>query len=43
MTWIQMSEWEFPGEIRVALPTPLSHAATSVVWHRCCCRAVRST
>jgi len=31
MTWIQMSEWEFPGEIRVALPTPLSHAALSVV------------
>lgn len=31
MTWIQMSEWEFPDEIRVALPTPLSHAALSVV------------
>ena len=31
MTWIQMSEWEFPQEIRVALPTPLSHAALSVV------------
>lgn len=31
MTWIQMSEWEFPDEIRIALPTPLSHAALSVV------------
>jgi fatty-acyl-CoA synthase len=31
MTWIQMAEWEFPGEIRIALPTPLSHAALSVV------------
>jgi fatty-acyl-CoA synthase len=31
MTWIQMSEWEFPAEIRIALPTPLSHAALSVV------------
>ena len=31
MTWIQMSECEFPKEIRVALPTPLSHAALSVV------------
>ncbi len=31
MTWIQMSEWEFPKDIRVALPTPLSHAALSVV------------
>ncbi|HRD99833.1 MAG TPA: AMP-binding protein, partial [Ilumatobacteraceae bacterium] len=24
MTWIQMAEWEFPTEIRIALPTPLS-------------------
>lgn len=31
MTWIQMAEWEFPDEIRVALPTPLSHAALTVV------------
>ncbi|HWL43844.1 MAG TPA: AMP-binding protein [Ilumatobacter sp.] len=31
MTWIQMSEWEFPDVIRIALPTPLSHAALSVV------------
>src|SRR5829696_2999444 len=31
MTWIQMSEWEFPDEVRIALPTPLSHAALSVV------------
>lgn len=31
MTWIQMAEWEFPDEIRIALPTPLSHAALSVV------------
>jgi len=31
MTWIQMAEWEFPEEIRIALPTPLSHAALSVV------------
>jgi fatty-acyl-CoA synthase len=31
MTWIQMSEWEFPDQIRIALPTPLSHAALSVV------------
>jgi fatty-acyl-CoA synthase len=31
MTWIQMSEWEFPDEIRIAVPTPLSHAALSLV------------
>jgi fatty-acyl-CoA synthase len=31
MTWIQMSEWEFPDEIRLAVPTPLSHAALSLV------------
>ena len=31
MTWIQMSEWEFPEEIRLAVVTPLSHAALSLV------------
>jgi fatty-acyl-CoA synthase len=31
MTWIQMSEWEFPNEIRMAIATPLSHAAMSLV------------
>jgi fatty-acyl-CoA synthase len=31
MTWIQMSEWEFPGELRMAIATPLSHAAMSLV------------
>jgi fatty-acyl-CoA synthase len=31
MTWIQMAEWEFPSELRIALPTPLSHAALSLV------------
>ncbi len=31
MTWIQMSEWEFPDELRIAVATPLSHAAMSLV------------
>jgi fatty-acyl-CoA synthase len=31
MTWIQMSEWEFPEELRIAVATPLSHAAMSLV------------
>jgi fatty-acyl-CoA synthase len=31
MTWIQMSEWEFPADLRIAIATPLSHAAMSLV------------
>jgi len=31
MTWIQMAEWEFPDELRIAIATPLSHAALSLV------------
>ncbi len=31
MTWIQLAEWEFPSELRIAVPTPLSHAALSLV------------
>lgn len=31
MTWIQMTEWEFPKELRIAIATPLSHAAMSLV------------
>ena len=31
MTWIQMAEWEFPSELRIAVPTPLSHAALSLL------------
>ena len=31
MTWIQMSEWEFPDVVRMAIATPLSHAAMSLV------------
>jgi fatty-acyl-CoA synthase len=31
MTWIQMAEWEFPAELRMAIATPLSHAAMSLV------------
>lgn len=31
MTWIQMAEWEFPTSLRIAVPTPLSHAALSLV------------
>ena len=31
MTWIQMTEWEFPSELRIAIATPLSHAAMSLV------------
>ena len=31
MTWIQMAEWEFPDELRIAIATPLSHAAMSLV------------
>ena len=31
MTWIQMAEWEFPAELRIAIATPLSHAAMSLV------------
>lgn len=31
MTWIQMSEWEFPSPLRIAVPTPLSHAALSLL------------
>jgi fatty-acyl-CoA synthase len=31
MTWIQMAEWELPDELRMAIATPLSHAAMSLV------------
>jgi fatty-acyl-CoA synthase len=31
MTWIQMAEWEFPDELRIAIATPLSHAAMSLL------------
>ena len=31
MTWIQLAEWEFPGDLRIAIATPLSHAAMSLV------------
>lgn len=31
MTWIQMAEWEFPDPLRLAIATPLSHAAMSLV------------
>ena len=31
MTWIQMTEWELPAELRIAVATPLSHAALSLV------------
>lgn len=31
MTWIQMTEWEWPDEIRIAVATPLSHAAMSLI------------
>ena len=31
MTWIQMTEWEFPKQLRIAIATPLSHAAMSLV------------
>lgn len=31
LTWIQMAEWEFPDEIRMAIATPLSHAAMTLV------------
>jgi fatty-acyl-CoA synthase len=31
MTWIQMAEWEFPSPLRIAVPTPLSHAALSLL------------
>ncbi len=31
MTWIQLAEWEFPSELRIAVPTPLSHAALSLL------------
>ena len=31
MTWIQMAEWEFPDDLRLAIATPLSHAAMSLV------------
>ncbi|GAB3291983.1 AMP-binding protein [Parahaliea aestuarii] len=29
MTQIQMAEWEFPGELRMLIATPLSHAAAA--------------
>jgi fatty-acyl-CoA synthase len=29
MTQIQMSEWEFPEDLRMLIPTPLSHAAAA--------------
>ena len=42
MTWIQMSEWEFPDEIRIALPRRCR--TLRYRWsHRCSCRAARST
>ena len=31
MTWIQMTEWEFPAELRIVVVSPLSHAALSLV------------
>ena len=31
MTWIQMAEWEFPDDLRIAIATPLSHAALSLL------------
>ena len=31
MTWIQMTEWEFPDPLRIAIVSPLSHAALSLV------------
>jgi fatty-acyl-CoA synthase len=31
MTWIQIAEWELPTEVRIAVATPLSHAAMSLV------------
>jgi len=31
MTWIQMAEWEFPDDLRIAIATPLSHAAMSLL------------
>jgi fatty-acyl-CoA synthase len=31
MTWIQVAEWEFPEDLRMAIATPLSHAAMSLV------------
>ncbi len=31
MTWIQIAEWELPHELRMAIATPLSHAAMSLV------------
>jgi len=31
MTWIQMSEWELPKDLRIIVATPLSHAAMSLV------------
>ena len=31
MTWIQMTEWEFPDPLRIAIASPLSHAALSLV------------
>ena len=31
MTWIQLTEWELPTTIRIAIATPLSHAAMSLV------------
>jgi fatty-acyl-CoA synthase len=31
MTWIQMTEWEFPNPLRIAIASPLSHAALSLV------------
>jgi fatty-acyl-CoA synthase len=31
MTWIQIAEWELPDDLRMAIATPLSHAAMSLV------------
>jgi fatty-acyl-CoA synthase len=31
MTWIQMTEWEFPAQLRMLVATPLSHAAMSLL------------
>lgn len=31
MTWIQMTEWEFPRDLRMIIATPLSHAAMSLL------------
>ena len=43
MTWIQMTEWEFPQDPCVSPSRRRCRTRRCRWWHRCCCPAERST